>query len=135
MKSAFATSWKNSVQRRKQRKYVYNAPKHTKGKFLSSNLSKPLQEKYGVRSVRVRAGDKVKIMRGGSKGHEGKVERVDLDRIKVYIAGVNLNKADGSKVPIALHPSSLQITELVLSDKKRKAKLEQTKKGTAEKKE
>lgn len=125
MKSAFATSWKSSVQRRKQRKYTYNAPAHTKGKFLSSHLAKSLREKYGTRSVRLRTGDKVRILRGNSKGKEGKVERVDVENTLVYIAGITTTKMDGSKAQVKLHPSSVMIVELELSDKKRKSKLEQ----------
>jgi large subunit ribosomal protein L24 len=123
MKSAFATSWKNSVQRRKQRKYTYNAPAHIKGKFLAAHLSKQLHEKYGTRSVRVRKGDKVRILRGNSKGKEGKVERVDVEKTQIYISGIDAAKMDGSKAPVTLHPSSVMIIELDLSDKKRKEKL------------
>ncbi len=129
MKSAFATTWKESVQRRKQRKYNYNAPYHVKGKFLASNLSKELRQKHGTRSIRVRKGDKVKIMRGNFKGKEGTVERVDAQRTKVYITKIEHAKTDNTKSAISLHPSSLMIIELDLSDKKRKAKLQPTKKG------
>lgn len=124
MKSTFATTWKASVQRRKQRKYNYNAPHHVKGKFLAAHLSKELKEKYGTRSLRVREGDKVKILRGSSKGKEGKVEKVDMKDTKLYIAKMERTKPDGNKVPVALHPSSVMIIELNLDDKKRRAKLE-----------
>lgn len=124
MKSAFATTWKRSVQPRKQRKYVYNAPAHIKGKFLSAHLSKELKEKYGTRNVRVRVGDKVKVIRGSEKGKEGKVERVDVANTHIFVAKVEMTKPDGGKVQVPLHPSNVIITELVLEDKKRKAKLE-----------
>ena len=80
MKSAFATTWKSSVQPRKQRKYQYNAPAHIKGKFLAAHLSKELKEKYGTRSIRVRVGDRVKVVRGTEKGKEGKVENADVEK-------------------------------------------------------
>jgi len=131
MKSVFATSWKNSVQRRKQRKYSYNAPAHIKGKFLSSNLSKALREKHGIRSARVKTGDKVRIMRGNNKGKEGKIERVDIGKTLIYIAGIDANKMDGSKAAVALHPSSVMIIDLDLSDKKRKEKLTKSSKAPA----
>lgn len=124
MKSTFANTWNASVQRRKQRKYTYNAPHHTRGKFLASHLAKDLREKYGTRSLRVREGDKVKILRGSNKGKEGKVERVDVKNTKIYLAKMERTKPDGNKVPVALHPSSVTIIELNLDDKKRKAKLE-----------
>lgn len=127
MKSTFATTWKKSVQPRKQRKYAYNAPYHIKGKFLAANLSKDLREKYGVRSLRLRVGDKVKVLRGNHKGKEGKIESVDVQRTFVNVAKIEHIKPDGSKRPIPLHPSSVQIIEPDLSDKKRKAKLENAK--------
>lgn len=128
MRSAFATTWKKSVQTRKQRKYAYNAPYHVKGRFLSAHLSKELKEKHGKRSVRVRTGDKVKVLRGTYKGREAKVEKVDAQRGKVYLTRVEARKMDGTSTPVAFNPSNLAITELDLSDKKRKAKLEQQEK-------
>lgn len=133
MKSAFATTWKSSVQPRKQRKYVYNAPYHVKGKLLGVHLVKDLQKKYQTRNVRVRVGDKVKILRGTFKGKEGKVERVDAQRTEVYVAKIEHVKPDGTRKPIALHPSNLTIIELDLGDKKRKAKLESATKKESKK--
>jgi len=124
MKKDYATSWKRSVQPRKQRKYLHNAPLHRKSKQLASNLDKPLREKYKRRSIRVRTGDKVKVMRGSNKGKEGKVERVDVQRAKVYVTKIERTKPDGTKTPLGLHASALKIVELNLDDKKRKAKLE-----------
>ena len=58
MKKLYSRKWKASTQPRKQRKYRYNAPLHTKGKFLGSHLVKALKEKYSVRTLRVRVGAK-----------------------------------------------------------------------------
>lgn len=123
MKSAFATTWKSSVQRRKQRKYQQNAPAHIKGKFLAAHLSKELKEKHDTRSVRVKVGDQVKIIRGSMKGKEGRVENVDVTNTLIYIEKVDKTKHDGSKTRMGIAPSNVVITELDLSDKKRKAKL------------
>lgn len=119
MKKDFVSSWKASKQRRKQRKYRYNAPFHIKGRFLHCNLSKELRKKYGIRSLRVRKGDKVKIMRGEHKKITGKVERVNTKRTKVYVENINLIKKDGNKVLKPLHPSNLQIIEIDDADKRR----------------
>lgn len=124
MKSSYSTSWKSSTQPRKQRKYAYNAPYHVKGKLLSAHLSKELSDKYNTRSVRVRTGDTVKIMRGSHAGKEGKVERVDLQRTKIFVENISIDKHDGSKVGFGLHPSNVLVVALNLDDKKRKAKLE-----------
>jgi len=124
MKSIFSTSWKSSKQPRKQRKYLYNAPRHIKKKLVSTMLSKELREKYNKRNVPIRKGDKVKILRGQFKGKTGEVIRVDLRNLKVNINKIELLKKDGNKVFYPLSPSNLMITELKLDDKKRKKLLE-----------
>ncbi len=119
MKQAFSKSWRRSKSPRKQRKYEANAPLHLRRKFLSINLSRELRKKYGTRNVVVRTGDKVKVLRGKFKGKEGKVLRVDLKKIRVFVEGITRKKVDGTEVQVPLHPSNLQIVELNLEDEKR----------------
>ena len=134
MKKLFSNKWKSSKQVRKKRKFSYNAPLHIKHKFLGSHLSKELIKKHGRRSFPVRKGDVVKVQRGQYKGITGKVEKVFVKETRVWIEGVNLVKRDGSKSFYPIHPSNLLITELNLSDKKRKEALER-KNGTSNKKQ
>jgi len=119
MKQKWSREWVSSKQVRKQRKYRYNAPLHVKHKFVSVNLSPQIRKQHGKRSIPVRKGDEVEIMRGGSKGSKGNVERVNLNRCKVYIEGINIKRADGSDVLKSFDPSNLRITKLKLDDKKR----------------
>lgn len=126
MKAAFSTAWKSSVQPRKQRKYVHNASLHTKSRLLSVHLSKELAKKYSTRSVRVRVGDKVKVLRGTHKGKEGKVERVDLTNLRVYVAKIATKKLDGTTSQYPLRPSNLLITAVV-DDKRRFSKSKESK--------
>lgn len=119
MKKEYSTTWKSSIQPRKQRKYRYNAPLHIRSKFAGSHLSAELKKKYAKRSARVRKGDKVKIMRGQFKGKQGKVEKVDTKKEKVYITNISLQKRDGTKVSYPIHTSNLLIMEFNLEDKKR----------------
>ena len=121
----FSTAWKSSTQPRKQRKYAYAAPLHLKQKELHVHVSPELRKKYGIRNIRVRKGDKVKIMRGQFAKKEGKIERVDVKRTKLYVSGAEIIKKDGSKTLYPLHPSNLLIIELDLNDKIRKAKLDE----------
>jgi len=132
MKQKFSKTWISSTQPRKQRKYRYNAPLGIKRKFISINLSKELREKYGIRSIKPRTGDKVKIMRGSFKSKSGQIEKIDVKNTKIYIAKIELTKKDGSKSKSPIHPSNLQITELNLNDKFRKNKLAENK-GTEKK--
>jgi large subunit ribosomal protein L24 len=52
----------------KQRKAMYQAPLHRKHKLFSAHLSKELRKQWNKRSLPVRKGDEVKIMRGKFKG-------------------------------------------------------------------
>lgn len=128
----FSKHWISSKQPNKQRKYRFNAPLHIKGRFLGVSLSKPLRAKYNKRSMRVVVGDKVKIIAGTYKGREDKVDSVSVIRSKVYLASITVKKRDGNLKKIPFEPSNLQIVDLKLDDKKRKAILER-KKTEAEK--
>ena len=110
---------------------MYNAPLNIRRKFLSVHLTKELIKKYKTRNIPVRTGDKVKILRGQFKKLVGKIIRVNMKKIKVYVEGAELKKRDGTKAPYPIHPSNLQIIELNLTDKKRKEKLESLSKNVA----
>ncbi|MEM4302340.1 MAG: 50S ribosomal protein L24 [Candidatus Caldarchaeum sp.] len=109
---------------RKQRFKRFNAPKHILKKFMSAHLSPGLREKYGRRSLPLRVGDTVKILKGSFKGVEGKVKRVDLRRQMVYVENVSRKKTDGSTVDVPIRVPNVMLTQLNLDDKYRKEKLE-----------
>lgn len=108
-----------SKQPRKQRKALYNAPAHKRGKHLSATLSHDLREKLGTRALPLRVGDKVKVLRGDFKGHEGKILDVDYGSYKVTIEEVTLSKPDGNAVFLPVDPSNLMITKAELDDERR----------------
>lgn len=120
----FSKAWKSSRKPRKQRKYRVTAPLHIKQNFTHSHLSKDLRKKYGRRSIGLRKGDKVKIMRGQFRKYEGKIEKIDLKKTRIFVSGVEITKRDGSKKLLPLQPSNLLITELNLDDKFRQQDLE-----------
>lgn len=124
MKKEFSISWKGSKKQSKQRKYRLNAPLHIKRKLASSHLSRELKKKYNKRKIALRKGDKVKVMRGNFKKYEGKVERIELGKTRVYVSGVEYTKKDGTKKMLPLYPSNLMITELNMDDKWRQKILE-----------
>ena len=64
-----------SKQPRKQRKALYNAPAHTRGKHLNVTLSKELRADIGKRSLPIRSGDTVRVLRGDFDGAERSEER------------------------------------------------------------
>lgn len=120
----WSKEWKSSVQRRKQRKYIHNAPLHVRHKMMGCMLSSELKKKYSIGAVPVRVGDTVKVMRGNSKNKIGKVTKVTLANLRVFVEGVEVSRIDGSKALYPIHPSNLVITKLDLSDDKRKKKIE-----------
>lgn len=108
----------------KQRKYLYNAPLHHRAKIMSAPLSEELRNKYGIRSLPVRKGDRVKVVRGDHKGIEGEVVAVDRKRYRIAIKGIVRKRAGGTEVPFPIHPSKVVITKLYLKDDARKSVLE-----------
>ena len=78
MKSRWSRSWVRSVQPRKQRKYVYNAPAHILKKLMSAPLTREIRKQFGKRNLTVRVGDTIKITTGQFKGIIGKIERVNV---------------------------------------------------------
>lgn len=119
MKKLFSLAWGSSTQVRKQRKFRANAPLHKKHKFLSAHLSKPLREKYGKRSLPLKKGDEVLVMRGQFKKKKAKIVSIDRVRIRLTLEGIQRTKRDGTKVAVFFNPRALKIAELSLEDKRR----------------
>jgi large subunit ribosomal protein L24 len=113
----------------KQRKMLFNAPAHIRHKLMAAPLSPELLAQRGVKTLPVRKGDTIRIVRGDHKGFEGKVSRVDLKHFRVYLEGLTREKVDGTTVFVALHPSKVMIRSLNLDDKRRKAVLERRRKA------
>ncbi len=112
---------------------MYQASANERHKRFSAHLSPNLKESHNAKSVPVRTGDTVKIMRGDRKGFEGKVNRVDRKKYRIFIEGVTREKVDGTTTLIPIHPSKVMITRLNLDDKWRRKMLER--KGAFEKAE
>jgi len=108
-----------SKQPRKQRKLLHNAPLHVRHKLMNAALSKELKDQYKRRSIPIKKGDTVQVMRGDFKDHEGVVEKVDLKNYRVFVEGATLQKPDGNMFYHSMHPSNLVIVELDLDDDER----------------
>jgi len=106
---------------RKQRKRLFNAPAHLRHKLMAASLVPNLVSSKGVKSLPVRKGDTVRVMRGDHMGFEGKVNRVDLKRYRIFIEGLTREKVDGTNIFVSVHPSKVMIKNLKLDDKWRKA--------------
>ena len=58
-------------------------------------MSKDLRTKYSVRSIPVRKGDVVKVVRGNFKGREGKILTVYRKRWALHIEKMTRDKTNG----------------------------------------
>jgi large subunit ribosomal protein L24 len=92
---------------------------------LSSKYLEDTKVSY-PRSLPLREGDTVRVMRGSNQGHEGKVTRVDRRRRRVFVEGVTVPKADGTEVGRPVHPSNLLITRLDMTDPWRRRLVERS---------
>jgi len=103
----------------KQRKRNYKAPLHAKRKLLVAPIDKKLFEKVNKKKITVRKGDTVKILRGNHKGKSGIVEKVDYDKVRVFIKDIVNKNTRGQEKLIPFVASNLIITDLFLEDSRR----------------
>jgi large subunit ribosomal protein L24 len=103
----------------KQRKRIYKSPIHSHKKMLKCRLDEFLREEYSLRSLVVKKGDLVRVMRGQFRDTEGKVVKVDYSAIRVYLESATTTKADGKEAQIPVHPSNLMLVKLELDDERK----------------
>ncbi len=115
-----------SAKPSKQRKARYQAPLHGKQKLLGAHLDTKLKKQWNTRSLTLRKGDEVKVMRGKYKGETGKISKVDLKRLKIYVENIKRKKVSGEEAHIPFKSSNLLIINPVMDDPKRKAIVQRT---------
>jgi len=128
------TSRPTSGLPRRQRKERYDATLQRKSRFLNGHLSPRLREQYRRRSIRIRKGDTVVVLRGkytlepqGTvvRHPEAKVTGVDLTRSKVFLEGITRKTMKGKHKWVPIDPSNLMVTKLDLSDPVRRKRVEE----------
>ena len=128
----------------KQRKAAFNAPIHIQRKRLRARLLTDDTTFVGIRSVTVRVGDTIEILRGdyshpnsvktdtrgkrqgqkrGRSGASGVVIRINSKKGWVFVEGLTLTKADGKDEAVAIHASNIVVTKLDEGDPVRLANL------------
>lgn len=98
--------------------------RQTNRRRLSAPLAPPLRTQHGVRSIPVRVGDTVMVVKGDRKMSEGRVTKVDTKRGKIYVEGITRQRLDGRTVQIPISPQNVMITRLKLDDEWRRGILE-----------
>lgn len=110
----------SSKSPRKQRRRIYNSPLHSHKKMLKCRLDEFLREEYGLRSLVLRKGDLVRVMRGQFRDTESKIVRIDYRNVRVYLESATTTKADGKEAQIPVHPSNLMLVKLELDDDRKR---------------
>lgn len=108
----------SSKSPRKQRRRIRNATRHERKNLLKCRLDEFLQEEYGLRSLVIKKGDLVRIMRGQFRETEGKVVNVSYKKGVVYLDNTSVTKADGKEASVPIHPSNLMLVKLELDEER-----------------
>jgi len=103
----------------KSRKAFYTMPKHKAVKAIASHLDKKFKAELGKRSISVRKGDTVRILRGTNKGKEGKITSVETTKGRIFVEKVMLVKSNGKEKQVPIQPSNVLVIDLDRTDRKR----------------
>jgi large subunit ribosomal protein L24 len=103
----------------KERKHQYTMPMHKAAKAVAAHLDEKLAKELGKRSIGVRKGDTVRIMRGGFAKREGKISSVDRKARKVFIEKMVKKKSNGQEWEVPIDASNLLVIDIDKTDRKR----------------
>ena len=104
-----------SSSRRVQRRRQLGASSSVKRKLMSCHLIKSLRDQHKIRSLPIKRGDEVKILKGKAKGKSGKVVQVYRKRNIIYVDKVNREKQNGQTVFLPIRPSYCVIEKLLIN--------------------
>ena len=82
---------------------------------MSCHLTKTLRDQYKIRSLPIKRGDEVKILKGKAKGRNGKVTQVYRKRNVIYVDKVNREKQNGQTVFLPIRPCHCVIEKLLIN--------------------
>jgi large subunit ribosomal protein L24 len=111
----------------KSRKEMYDMPMHKAAKQVAAHLDEKLQKELGRRSITLRKGDTVKVLRGSFNGKEGKITSVDRGARKIFIEKLIIKKSNGKEIPVKVDASNVLVIDIDRTDRKRTAKKEKSK--------
>lgn len=108
----------------KSRKEMYDMPMHKAAKQVAGHLDEKLQKELGKRSITLRKGDTVKVMRGSFEGKEGKITSVERGARKIFIEKLIIKKRNGKDIQVKIDASNVLVIDIDRTDRKRLAKKE-----------
>ncbi len=134
----------------KQRLSQQKAPIHIRRKRMRSRLVSDDPDLKHIRTVTVRVGDEVELLRGdfshpnsikddsrgkrlgqsrGRAGIKAKIASVDSGTGQIFVDGLTQNTADGKEEAVPVNPSNVIVTKLFEGDPVRIQKLIKRSKG------
>ena len=137
----------------KQRQAQPDAPLHERRKRIRARLITDDPDLTSIRSVTVRVGDEVEVLRGdfgfpnsvkadsrgkrlgqsrGRSGIKSNVVGVDTKSGFILVEGVTTTTADGKEEALPIHPSNLIVTKLYDGDPLRVKRIMERSNGGAE---
>ena len=124
----------SSKQPRKQRLARYTAPYHRRHREMAAPIDRGLRERQMgrgfmyPRSMAVRKGDRVMIVRGEGKSKSAtRIAKVDRKARKIYVEGFTYFKSDGTELQRPIDASNVVIINPDWSDMKRRKLLTRVK--------
>jgi large subunit ribosomal protein L24 len=105
-----------SKKPRKQRKALFNYKNHQRSKLLSTRVADFIREEYGIKSLPLRVGDDVRIVKGEFKDFEGEVIEITRNQ-RAKIKEAKFEKSDGTEFNPSIHISNLIITKFIKEKK------------------
>jgi len=102
---------------------IWRASHSVRSRQLGAALSPDLRSRHSRRSVRVVAGDTVRVVRGEYKDVEGRVSRVFALAGRIAIEGVKKEKGKGEKFDVQIHSTNVVVTSLNGADSRRMARV------------
>ena len=117
----------SSKQPRKQRLARYTAPYHRRHREMAAPIDRGLRERQMgrgfmyPRSMSVRKGDRVMIVRGEGKSKSAtRIAKVDRKARKIYVEGFTYFKSDGTELQRPIDASNVVIINPDWSDMRRR---------------
>lgn len=105
-----------SIKPNKQRSASFNATLMDRRESVAAHLSKELRAQYKRRSMALKKGDEVKIIRGEFAGKAGAVTAIDTKGYKILVNGITLKRTIGTEKQVPIEPSNVVITSMNLDD-------------------
>ena len=101
-----------SQKPRKQRAFSHSLALHLQQKRLKGHASKEVRKETGKRSIALRKGDTVQVLRGSFGGKSGKIASVLYREGKITIEKMVRKKANGKEAFVPIHASNVLVMEL-----------------------